>query len=173
MIAEIPGAFPPLLHYTRWANEKVLRRLDELGSALPASTRRLMSHIVNAQSVWLQRIKGEDLIVGVWDEHELPRCRQLNQDTLDGLQAVLEGLPGKPDLGPDPGPAAKPAGDLLCLIVYKTTTGQLFESSIFDILLQTFNHGTYHRAQIAMDLRQRGIEPVNTDYIVFTRSNRP
>jgi uncharacterized damage-inducible protein DinB len=28
---------------------------------------------------------------------------------------------------------------------------------------------TYHRAQIAMDLREKGFEPVNTDYIVFAR----
>jgi uncharacterized damage-inducible protein DinB len=30
-------------------------------------------------------------------------------------------------------------------------------------------HGTYHRGQIAMQLRQQGLEPVNTDYIMFLR----
>jgi len=37
------------------------------------------------------------------------------------------------------------------------------------MLLQAFTHGGYHRGQIAMQLRQQGLEPVNTDYIIWVR----
>ena len=39
-----------------------------------------------------------------------------------------------------------------------------------DILIQVFNHGTYHRAQVAKDLRGNGLAPVNTDYITYVRA---
>jgi uncharacterized damage-inducible protein DinB len=32
-----------------------------------------------------------------------------------------------------------------------------------------FNHGTYHRAQVARDLRQHNLEPINTDFIFYVR----
>jgi uncharacterized damage-inducible protein DinB len=45
-----------------------------------------------------------------------------------------------------------------------------FANTIFDMLLQVFTHGGYHRGQIAMEMRRAGLEPINTDYIVFLRS---
>jgi uncharacterized damage-inducible protein DinB len=149
-----------LLNYNRWANETILRRLEELGQSLPHSSLRLMSHIVNAQSVWSQRIKSEPLIVGVWDEHDLERCKQLNEETLRVFKAALDRLGDSP-------------GDSLDRVMaYKTTSGAAFESTLHEIFLQVFTHGSYHRGQIAMDLRQNGLEPVNTDYIIFIRTMR-
>lgn len=57
------------------------------------------------------------------------------------------------------------------IIVYANTKGEAFQTAIHDIMIQVFNHGTYHRAQIACNLRQGGLEPVNTDYITFVRQN--
>ncbi|WP_448634332.1 DinB family protein [Pedobacter panaciterrae] len=36
-------------------------------------------------------------------------------------------------------------------------------------MLHVFNHGTYHRAQIAKEMTMHNIKPVNTDYIQFMR----
>lgn len=146
--------FGQLWEYNHWANETLLARLGELSDRLPATTLRLMSHIVNAQSVWLQRLNGEPLVVGVWDEHDLETCRRMNAETMQGIREVMERF----------------GEDLSVMVSYTTTTGTPFVTSMRDILLQVFNHGPYHRAQIAMDLRQRGLEPVNTDYIIFVRS---
>ncbi|WP_414711827.1 DinB family protein [Sphingobacterium sp. UBA1498] len=44
-----------------------------------------------------------------------------------------------------------------------------FHNKVNDILLHVFNHGTYHRAQIASEMRRNGVEPINTDYITFIR----
>lgn len=145
--------FDQLLPYTVWANDRVLSLLEKYGAEAPSSTLRLMSYIVNAQSTWLVRLIGVAPVVGVWDEHDLAGCRRLNAQTLEGLKTVME--------SPQFDPGRK--------ISYKNSAGTAFENTLSDILMQVFTHGGYHRGQIAMQLRHQGLEPVNTDYIVWVR----
>jgi len=44
----------------------------------------------------------------------------------------------------------------------------LYNNWANSLLIDHLN-STYHRAQIAMDLRQHGLEPIKTDYINFVR----
>jgi uncharacterized damage-inducible protein DinB len=37
------------------------------------------------------------------------------------------------------------------------------------IMIHQVNHATYHRAQVAMLMRQQGYQPVNTDFITWDR----
>jgi uncharacterized damage-inducible protein DinB len=145
--------FETLWEYASWANETVLNTLEGLGSSAPASSLRLMSHIVNAQTVWLNRLNGDPAVAALWETHPLEKIRNLNSGTMQGLKAAIDRF------GPD----------LSRKVPYRNLSGVPYESPVSDMLLQVFNHGTYHRAQIAMDLRDRGLEPVNTDYITFTR----
>ncbi|HTR28338.1 MAG TPA: DinB family protein [Puia sp.] len=145
--------FETLWIYTDWANDTVLNTLESLGSNAPASSLRLMSHLVNAQKIWLNRLNDDPAVVGLWVVHPLQETRNLNTETLQGLKAAI----GR--FGRNPGQK----------VAYRNLSGVSYESPVSDVLLQVFNHGTYHRAQIAMDLRDRGLEPVNTDYITFTR----
>ena len=39
-------------------------------------------------------------------------------------------------------------------------------------MIHLVNHSSYHRAQIAMLLRQKGMEPINTDFITYDRVKR-
>lgn len=50
-----------------------------------------------------------------------------------------------------------------------TVKGQKFDSSMQDILFHIINQSTYHRGQIAMEFRNSGIEPINTEYILYKR----
>jgi uncharacterized damage-inducible protein DinB len=148
---------PELLwEYTQWANDIVVMTLEKYGTETPAFSLRLISHIVNAQCVWLSRIIGQQAPTAIWEEHDLERIKQLNSESLRGLKAVLD----------------EQGGNLDAIVVYKNSSGIAFENSILDILLQVFTHGGYHRAQIAVDLRQKGLEPVNTDYISWLRATR-
>ena len=63
-----------------------------------------------------------------------------------------------------------PTAGLTEVITYSNSRGEAFETSVHDILIQVFNHGTYHRAQVARDLRQHLLTPVNTDYITYVRA---
>lgn len=139
--------------YNNWANDILFKAFEAYGDRTPASCLRLLSHIVNAQSTWLSRINGEKQVVGLWDVHDLEECRKWHGETSQGLKAALE----------------KHADDLDIKIEYANSQGRVFQNSLFDILFQVFNHATYHRAQIAMEMRINGLQPVNTDYINFVR----
>jgi uncharacterized damage-inducible protein DinB len=147
------NTFEQLWRYSNWANDRVLAAFDQNGGQMPASALRLLSHIANAQSTWVSRLAGVKPPVGIWDEHDLARCKQLLEETSQGLRIAL----------------ARYGDNLDVSVAYTSSRGQSFENTVFDILAQVFNHATYHRAQIAMIMRQHGLEPVNTDYIIFAR----
>jgi uncharacterized damage-inducible protein DinB len=142
-----------LVEYTVWANDQVLGVLERLKEGAPASSLRLMSHVVNAQTNWVNRLNGDVTVAPLWEEYSLDKIRVLNAQTLGGLKAAMD----------------RYAGDFQQKVAYKNLAGIAFENPVVDILLQVLNHGTYHRAQIAMDLREKGLEPVNTDYITWVR----
>ena len=47
--------------------------------------------------------------------------------------------------------------------------GRRFATRAIDMFTQLVMHGSYHRGQIALLLRQSGAEPAATDYITFVR----
>lgn len=55
------------------------------------------------------------------------------------------------------------------LISYSNSKGEMFSNTIDDVLFHVINHSTYHRAQIATDLKIAQIESANTDYILYRR----
>jgi len=145
--------FDQLWLYNNWANEALFKTFEVHGDRMPASCLRLLSHIFNAQSTWLSRVNGEKPMVGLWEIHDLTACKKLHTATSQGIMAAME----------------HHADDLQIKIEYANSRGQVFQNTLMDILFQVFNHATYHRGQIAMDMRISGLEPVNTDYINFVR----
>lgn len=138
--------------YNNWANSTLLAALKTNADVLPQSCVNLFSHIMNAQMIWLYRINGQQPTVSVWQEHNLETCSALLAESGQGLAAI-----------------ENPEDHALPLIQYRNSAGTAFETAVPDILLHVFNHGTYHRAQIAKEMKQHGIDPVNTDYIQFVR----
>ncbi len=59
--------------------------------------------------------------------------------------------------------------DLNGVINFKNTKGLVFNDNIRDILFHVINHSNYHRAQIATEFRQNGLDPIVTDYILHKR----
>lgn len=54
-------------------------------------------------------------------------------------------------------------------ISYRNSAGASFTSTLEEILLHVALHGSYHRGQIAMILRNAGETPAPTDFIAFAR----
>jgi uncharacterized damage-inducible protein DinB len=52
---------------------------------------------------------------------------------------------------------------------YTNYVNDYYENSIGDIMAHLVNHGTYHRGQVAVLLREKGYDPVNTDFITYDR----
>lgn len=142
-----------LWNYNNWANERLFKTFDHFRETIPTSSIRLLSHIVNTQKSWLTRLLGEHSNVEAWAIHNLEECKQIHTETSVGYKKLLE----------------NPADDLERIIHYKNSLGQSFHNTVHDIILQVMTHGGYHRGQIALDMRQRGLEPTNTDYIMFLR----
>lgn len=153
-MSRLPTTLEKLAAYNYWANEALVHCLEEMGDAIPPATLHLLSHICNAQMIWLYRIENMINTAGVFEEHSFAECRELLFTSSDQLIEL----------------AAMPVVGLTEVISYTNATGKAFENTIQDILIQVFNHSTYHRAQIARDLRQNSLAPVNTDYITYIRS---
>ena len=138
--------------YNNWANSILLDALLANSGFNPDSCISLFNHIVNAQSIWISRINGLEPAVGVWQENELKICKILLEESVSALSLI-----------------EFPDSTESMIIKYTNTIGDYYETSVFDILLHVFNHGTYHRAQIAREMRLHNLTPVNTDYIQFVR----
>jgi uncharacterized damage-inducible protein DinB len=142
-----------LRRYNDWANQILIDAFRRYQDAIPASCLRLLSHLTNAQTIWVSRITGIIPVIGVWEDYSLADCEKHHMQSSTALSKVIANyLEGQ-----------------LTSISYTNTKNESFTNSLQDILLHIFNHATYHRAQIATEMRKHGLEPVNTDYITFAR----
>jgi uncharacterized damage-inducible protein DinB len=139
--------------YDEWANREVLKAIRAAGGGNLSANQRslqLMSHIVAAERVWLERLKQQPQSVPVWPEPDLAQC-EAQAAELGGLW--LEFL----DL--------ITAGDVSQSISYKNSKGEEWTSTIVDVLTHVVLHSAYHRGQIATHMRANGQTPAYTDFI--------
>ncbi len=152
-----PEYYVTLFDYDSWATRRIL---DVLGSNQDAACfdrcLDLMSHLLRSQKVWLSRIeKDDDAPLAIWERDSLAECTERStQNTRNWLRFL----------------SSCSAGDFNTQITYTNLRGETHTSELRDILTHVINHGTHHRAQISLLLRQSDIAPPPTDYIVYTRS---
>jgi len=143
----------PLFSYTRWANERVLDTLQS-AETLPERARELFSHLLRTQDVWYGRVADTDHAdLDFWATDPLPACAERLDASTRRWHTVLD----------------ERAGALDQPVSYTNSSGTPFETPLRDICTHVVNHGTHHRAQIALVLREAGIEPPATDYIYYLR----
>jgi uncharacterized damage-inducible protein DinB len=141
-----------LLQHLRWADRAVL---DALRAAPPHhAALELYAHILGAEETWLARLEQRAPRVAVWPQLALDEAARLAGEVHAGLEAWL---------------ARADAATLDAEVAYTNSAGREFRSRAMDMLLQVLLHGSYHRGQIALLLRQGGAVPVPTDYIAFVR----
>jgi uncharacterized damage-inducible protein DinB len=149
-----PDALPRIFAHMRWADTRAREALRDAPGALVERALELYGHVLGAEHVWLTRIRGEEPTVAVW-----PRLSVREAATLaDQVHAGFDALVGS--LGP---------GDLDRDVTYVNSAGQRFTSRVEDILVHVALHGSYHRGQVAMLIRDGGGTPAPTDFIAFVR----
>lgn len=148
------GDFRSLFQYTRWANERVLDALQS-ADAVPDRAVELFSHLLRAQDLWFGRTQDTDhATLSLWVEEDLEACAERLEASDRRWQEVLDGVTEEALDHP---------------IAYTNSKGTAFETPLRDILSHVVNHGTHHRAQIALVLREADITPPATDYIFYVR----
>jgi uncharacterized damage-inducible protein DinB len=142
-----------LWQHAVWADQTLGRGLDACAH-LPESAWREYSHILGAESVWLDRLLGRPLRVAIWPTlapDEIVALRDSLAVEYAGYIATLD------------------EGALDTAVEYVNSAGKAFSTPVVEILLHVALHGQYHRGKVNLLLRQAGEQTAPTDYISFVR----
>ena len=154
-----------LVDFSEWANHKYLDAVEPLDAE--AFTRDMkgshggicgtLVHAYGAEWVWQQRFVGVSPS-GLPDMDEI-RSLAVLRERWAALEAErrawLLGLPAD-------------AGERV--IEYRTFKGDAFSGRLLPLVQHVANHGSYHRGQVAVFLRQLGLVPPSTDLVAFDRT---
>ncbi len=144
--------FLKLYLYNAWANSRVLNCL-QAQKVKDEKILTLMGHVVAAQFLWLHRIKGLPAPdVKLWDTYTLDKLVPMADEA---GKRWLEFVESEDNFNRE--------------LKYTNYVGDAYVNNVEMIMIHLVNHSSYHRAQIAMLLRQNGLEPVNTDFITYDR----
>ena len=141
-----------LLDHMAWADERVLESLRQPG--VPQRALDLYAHVLGAEHVWLARLEQRAATVAVWPVIKLDDCARLARQNRDGFLAYADRLTSE---------------DLRRPVRYRNSAGDEFDTPIEDILVHVAMHGSYHRGQVSLLVRDAGAEPQPTDFIAFVR----
>lgn len=144
--------FLKLYQYNYWANARVLSCLQRQKIS-DEKILTLMGHVLAAQYLWLHRIKGLPAPdVKLWGGYTLKKLTEMAEDV--GNQ-WLNFVNSQDSFDRE--------------LSYTNYVGEPYTNNVEMIMMHLVNHASYHRAQIAMLLRQKGYEPINTDLITYDR----
>lgn len=144
--------FIHLFSYNAWANRCVLKALKEQ-DVRDAKMLSLMGHIVAALMLWLHRVQGlPKPQVKLWDDWNVDKLIELSEMYCQRWQDFIE-----------------QEDDFNRELSYTNYTGDPYINNVEMIMIHQVNHATYHRAQVALLMRQQGFQPVNTDFITWDR----
>lgn len=144
--------FLKLYQYNAWANNRVLNCLQHQ-QVEDEKIFTLMGHIVAAQLLWLHRVKAlPPPDVKLWGNYTLTQLKTMAEE---GGTKWLEFV--------------ETENNFSRKLSYRNYVGDAYTNSVEMIMIHVVNHASYHRAQIAMLLRQKGLEPINTDFITYDR----
>ncbi len=159
-------SFSPLFEYSDFANTALLRASDSLSDAQldtpfdmgMGTLRKTLKHILDGESVWLARWRGE--VETPWPPYETSiSITALRDDFAATSRSRGEFLASLSD------------ADLARGQRYRDSKGSLFTATLGDMLIQGFVHSTHHRAQAVNMLRRLGAGLVELDYM--TRVRKP
>lgn len=151
--------------FNLWANTLLLvivenlseaQQTAEIRSSFPSLYKTVL-HLLDAESIWWQRLKLQEKIVRPSDD-------------FNGSFAELsKQLQAQNKLWID---WATNAGEHAFQheFIYFNSKKERFKQPVYQMLLHLFNHGTYHRGQLVTLLRQLGVEQIpSTDFIEWSR----
>jgi len=134
--------------YDEWANGACITAIRAGGA--DERSLELMAHIIAAERVWLERLQQRPQTTAVWPRRDLAACEEQTRELARLWREYLDGLTHD---------------QLSESISYKNSKGEIWTSTIGDVLRHVVLHSAYHRGQIASHMRANGKTPAHTDYI--------
>jgi uncharacterized damage-inducible protein DinB len=159
-----PQEMQQLFSYNDWANKRALHAAatltaeqftQPLGNSF-SSVRDTLAHMYGAETIWLQRFKGESpsAFPDTSQINDIASLRAKWDPTAADLLNFIEGLTQQ---------------EIDRVVEYKTMKFGVYSNPMWQSLQHVVNHGTYHRGQITTMLRQLGATPILTDLMHYYR----
>jgi uncharacterized damage-inducible protein DinB len=146
--------FLRLFRFNDWANQRLLITIKN-HQVQDEKILTLMSHIISAEIIWLNRIKNLPTSpFPLWEKYKLSELLTMNMESSNNWLNFVE---------------ANRSESFSEMIDYKNIEGKSFETLLQDIMIHVVNHGTHHRSQVSNLLKEKGIDSPPLDFIVFTR----
>ena len=143
--------FKELLDYSNFYNLKIIRKMNDgdLHFMVPERAISLLSHTLNEQKIWNDRIQGKTDTVQVWKDYNIEELESVENKNFQETLEILENE------------------DLERIVQYKNSKGESYQNSVKDIIFHIINHSTYHRGQIATEFRKQKIDPIVSDFVYY------
>ena len=143
--------FIDIIEYQHRLNALIINQMLESATKLPERAHLLMCHSINAHQIWNARILDQKTF-GVFERYFLQEMLSHNNTNLSNTIQIINSI------------------DLTDSITYQNTKGVSFTNTVRDILFHISNHYSHHRGQIIAKLKQAGIAPIVSDYIIHRRT---
>lgn len=140
-----------LFNYNHFMNNSLIECLIANEKKVQEKSRKLIGHMLSAHHIWNSRIDGVSPKYKVWDIHPLHELKFIDKNNFEFSCIIIDNL------------------DEERMIGYVNSQGVSYTNKVTEVLFHIVNHSTYHRGQIAADLRAAGITPPVTDYIFYKR----
>lgn len=146
--------FKHLYNYNHWANRESARVAVSIAAERQRAY-RILSHIIGAEQLWLDRLHGDEPSTAVWPEVDLAGVPNMLDDL--NMQWVRF-LDNQRD------------DKLTRPIAYTNTQGHPWANRVEEILQHVILHSAYHRGQLALLVRDADVDPPLIDYIHAVRT---
>jgi uncharacterized damage-inducible protein DinB len=158
-----------LMDYNYWANGLILKYGEKLPSEQfveetshsQSSLRDILSHVLFAEWIWLDRMQGKTMPLDEMRKIFIPDkysdIKSLYEDWFDLELRMRDFM------------AELPATDYKQEFSYTRSDGTDLNDTYADIFTQLVLHGMQHRAECALILTGLGHSPGNLDYLTYLR----
>ncbi len=153
-----------LFAYNSWATNRYFDALESIPKetlvrdtqASHKSLQGTLAHLVGAEKIWLSRWVGKPETKGL-SKADAPTLRSLKEIWEDVSARIARFISRLDD------------AKLQSSFEYANLKGTMYTNTLQQTLQHVVNHSSYHRGQLAVLMRQLGLQPVNTDLIQFYR----
>ena len=135
--------------YDFFASKNWIESLESQEECISEFAIRSMSHNLNVHHIWNRRLLNKQIESELWDVFPIHFLQKLLEENYRETVEYLEKF------------------ELTEKIKYHSSEGVIFEKSTIDVLYHILNHSNYHRAQIALDLKQNNLKTPNFNFIPY------